>query len=583
MATDNAPFPGQSAVITDATGKKLIVTPGESSNAWHDMLKKHPDAVVLLDGKPMDGRPTPVEALSPEMQAQAKNAKPLEAATPIGEAVPVGETGRGVLDSVAGAVGDIVDSPGAKLVGELGQSVAHPIDAAMEGARMGLNALNTVPGDTLKAPGTAPVAMKAPATGEGSVSMRMPGSGIPGMGEGDLKAPKFDAEAEIKHANAVVEAEYAKAEAQQELGRIYRQKQEQQAKNAADMLAVDEAGAQELDKHDGFMAELKSQLSQLDPTIDPNRYWKNKSAGEVASGAIAGFLFGLTGQGMQYLQTVQHQVDRDVDAQKATYENASAKIRQQMALEGDDYARARQRGLDQRAAKSAAMMAKLQALDSGIAAATSDVQNVEILGRANTARQGLKATINMRERDFYTAAQQTANQTRASKAQMLSAQASWANSQAAQLRASSASGGRKISATIQKNLADLDNAVASIEKMQQLSGGNVASKLGEKIAGSLPGRVLGGRDAAAKDKQYGISRFGMMTDLAKGALQKHELDAFKELLPERTELFQDNPAALDAAKKLLIDKRNNLARMAETGDVSAPQAPVDSSGFVADE
>lgn len=99
--------------------------------------------------------------------------------------------------------------------------------------------------------------------------------------------------------------------------------------------------------------------SELDavPAINPDRYWQNKNGFQKGMSALAGFLFGLSGKGMDYLHLIEQEIDRDVSAQKFDYENKRQSIKERMGGIQNEYQMFRDSGLN---ARQSELSAKIQ-------------------------------------------------------------------------------------------------------------------------------------------------------------------------------------------------------------------------------
>ena len=183
--------------------------------------------------------------------------------------------------------------------------------------------------------------------------------------------------ASVKQANEVKAAAMAQM-AEAEKQRAVERTSEMARQNS--QLALHDALAQKAQMHmmerqeAGINAyqQIAGKLAQLDPSnIDAAHYWANKSTGSKVAGAIAGFLFGFSGKGIEYLQHVQQDVKMDIDAQAAQYNAASDRLKSQLAAQGNLVAQYRQMGLSQDEANRAtranmldAFSRKLQAIDA---------------------------------------------------------------------------------------------------------------------------------------------------------------------------------------------------------------------------
>ena len=205
------------------------------------------------------------------------------------------------------------------------------------------------------------------------------------------QSTEMSARREGRHGSGSAARAHQKPTRAQRLSAAQLQLKAVQDQHAADIMESEQARQAVLQRYENHIGSIQADIAKMDPTINPNRYWQNKSAGQIAAGAIAGALFGLGGNGMQYLKIVQDEVQRDVDAQRATFENASEQKQLELAAANDAYAVARQRGLRRRR-RSRPPMQPSSAQWTRTFAVTSTNTSAEALASANQVRAGLKST-----------------------------------------------------------------------------------------------------------------------------------------------------------------------------------------------
>lgn len=425
-------------------------------------------------------------------------------------------------------------------------------------------------------------AAKAPGSegGSASVSIRTPGMD-PGMPAYDGPSSKEimalgeqRGEAEAKKARVAAFAEGQKAIALREVRQAQLDMQETQNNIAADALEREAVEQSRLKDFENHFAELKAQQSKLDPTIDPNRYWKNKDAGQVALGAIAGALFGFAGKGMDYLNTIQNEVRMDIDAQKATYENASSKIRQQMADAGDEYARAKNRGLSDREARAAASAAKLSGMKSYIEATMTNTASVEAQGKAMEALAGIDSLNVAALQDAGKAATEAATRKGADWANKQSARAAMINANTNAVRASAAgAGGAKRPGSIQLKIAAAKRVIDTMRQMKESAKGGVLDKAGRGIKATLPGVTEGMRKEGAISDDYELSKATLAIDVLQSSIQSHEKAFSIDKMPDRNSPLKDTDTFFDQRLKVAEKYLHNL----ENGEY-ADDPPTDTGG-----
>lgn len=162
-----------------------------------------------------------------------------------------------------------------------------------------------------------------------------------------------------------------------------------------------DADKAELATHNQNLATLQKKADDINAFItqapeykeDPKRYWKDMGAGrQIGFGIMAlisGVASGLANKESHAFDQLNKEIDRDIDAQRKTYEAASDKFKTQLLGKNQDFARAQQL-----AGKSedAARILKLQKLDEY-------TRNMDVLAKTSGSEQvklaAEKANINL--------------------------------------------------------------------------------------------------------------------------------------------------------------------------------------------
>lgn len=494
---------------------------------------------------------------------------PADTPAPLGERAPVRvlEPGAAVVAPNGATERQVQEggTPGTySKFDELNERVVAPVQEFMKNPVV--NALDTTIGAALRpildptgdktpleAPAPPAAAVVAPkAGGDGSAAVR-----VPGTNPGDYNPKVFDNTKEQVEADTKLARVKAFQMGQQALA-LGEQKQAELdmrdilERHAADIMATEAAEQARMQKFEDEFSALKAELNKLDPTIYPNRYWLNKDAGQITLGAIAGALFGFAGKGMDYLQNIQNEVKMDIEAQKSTYENASSKVRQQMAAAGDTYARARARGLSQREAEAASFVAKTSAAKALIQATVTNTSSVEAQGRAMELLAGIDS---MNAKTIAIGAQAAAEasaRAKAAEAQLRSANAALMNAGANVARASGANGkGGKLPATIAVKVAAAKRLLNTLEQMQQTAKGEFLEKGGRAIKSLDPGLTEAGRKQGAQTKNYNLNKVSLGIDVAASAMAKHESEIIMDEIPSPNNPLQDTDTFFEQRKDIV--------------------------------
>ena len=214
---------------------------------------------------------------------------------------------------------------------------------------------------------------------------------VPGTGAG-IKTPNYAAEMKARSDGLTTQlmAESAIADQQSELltkkAGLIAQKQDAEVQLAARQAAMDTARSERMKQGQTGLATLQSRLADLESQApDPNRYWNDKNAGQKAAAVVAGALFGFTGQGMQWLQRLDGLVENDIQQQAAELQRKGGLVGKQIDVQNNLVALARQQGLDENEAISAArmMMHNKYAMQFEAAAATTGSETVKMQALQN--------------------------------------------------------------------------------------------------------------------------------------------------------------------------------------------------------
>lgn len=249
-----------------------------------------------------------------------------------------------------------------------------------------------------------PVVRDAPLGGAPPVAVQPPvesgsGSASAAFSEG---SPQFKAE----QAGYIGDQEFRKA-ASQELDAV-NQRADYEAKVAAETAKVEvskqalaEEFAQTMASKEALVAEERdkltanynaavAELGRIDPTIDPNRYWASKGTEQKISGFLAAALFGFAGKGLDFLSMVQQEIDRDIDMQKAEFNQRRTLAQDKVAGAKGAYSMLMERVQDERLARNTIRTARLSALDQQIATIAANAKPAGVKVAAAAARAGVQ-------------------------------------------------------------------------------------------------------------------------------------------------------------------------------------------------
>jgi hypothetical protein len=111
-----------------------------------------------------------------------------------------------------------------------------------------------------------------------------------------------------------------------------------------------------------YQSALQSARDASMESIDPGRFWNNKSAGQKAAAVIAGALFGFTGKGMEWLNRLDNLVSEDVRQQEADRASRVSGLKEYASGQLTAREMAKERGLTDLQANNIDKLQKLEAL-----------------------------------------------------------------------------------------------------------------------------------------------------------------------------------------------------------------------------
>lgn len=248
--------------------------------------------------------------------------------------------------------------------------------------------VTTPTGDVIEKPPPPPEAVPPPPPEQPGVRtlepMTMDAGGPPP--EEPFKLPSVKegltglAQAQIKS----LEGAQAIAEKQAEAEKALRQQHIIDSLQAqAHQKEVQDAYNSKMDQLERAGIDLRDQMMEASrATVDPNRYWANKDAGQKAAAVIAGALFGFTGQGMQWLQRLDGLVAQDMQAQAADLANRGHMLQAAAGQNNNLIAQLKSRGVE-----------GMAAYQTGMALMKEDLANRIELMKLNTSSANARAML----------------------------------------------------------------------------------------------------------------------------------------------------------------------------------------------
>lgn len=438
--------------------------------------------------------------------------------------IPAG-TGKNPLQAVGQIASEV---PGR--VKQFGQFLSdRPQEAqpgqpvAADGTRLGdpLDPAQPVPGAPpapVPVPGSESLQVKTTAT------TKMPGSGS--SLEGDLNRSFKDAvtaKAEMARMEAEQSGKIAEAE-------IVKQKNLQNVEDARAVRA--QALVERQDKVQAAQMRAIESLSEQ-VKIDPSRLWSSRSSQQKADAQLAGFLFGFSGSGAQYVQSLQNEVEKDVQAQLQAAQMAMEGKKAQAAGLGNIFTQLRQQGLDTNEAAKVATASVLEIQNSKLMEMKARFEGTTAGIRAAEAIAALGPVRVKAISDTRTAAAQQANLYSTMRMNELETQTKAAT---ALMKTKEET---PMQATLSKEMAGLEDVRASLLNMKSMAGGGFIERGRTQAAGALPLGGLVDADRKSKARTFKGEAYAAMLDKAKGALQGPEIAALSQIVPQEIDAFED--------------------------------------------
>lgn len=396
-------------------------------------------------------------------------------------------------------------------------------------------------GDPLDPGQPVPGAPPAPAPVPGSTSLqtqqtstvRAPGSGGSSL-EGDLNKSYADAvkaRAEMARMEAEQSGKIAEAE-------IVRQKNLQSIEDARAARA--QALVERQDKVQAAQLRAVESLSEQ-VKIDPGRLWASRTAQQKADARLAGFLFGFSGSGAQYVQSLQNEVDKDVQAQLQAAQLTMEGKKAQVAGLGNIFTQLRQQGLDTNEAAGVARASLLEIHNSKLMEMKARFEGTTAGIRAAEAIAALGPVRVKAISDTRTAAAQQASLYSAMRMNELQTRT---NAATALMKTQEET---PMQATLSKEMTGLEDVRASLLNMKSMAGGGMYERLRTQGADVSPfGGVLD-PDRKAKARTFKGEAYAQMIEKAKGALQAGELASLSQIVPQNISVVEDPGPYFDRA------------------------------------
>lgn len=488
------PKKGEVIVAKDASGAVAVIHKGEqTSEQWGKHTKQAADSghEVFKDGVRVEATPDASSAEKPLYRPKGNDVVAHNGAT-AQQVTEGGTPGTFKETPVADAISNAAQAAGTILPGTPdGPSVMYGNSSAAPKSIDSNTAMYGTPGTDKAAAQTFASALGAGTDAE--VNAPLPGkptsdekklkkevaSAGSGAGSAGGGAPAVPDENSMDRAFAVINKNHALANVAEEqaiaahkLASAHTDMAITERQFADQQMQADQIQKQAEDNVQKHIDSIQAEQAKLDPTINRDRYWQNKSGGQIAAGALAAACFGFAGKGMDYLKMIQSEVDADVQAQQMTFDNKKGNLKEQRQGYESQFERAMKSGLSRKASIESARIAITSSNMAQVQAMTQ--QGLSDVGMANmqVIAQGLGGDI--LDAQAKAKFEGVRNGKELAAAHLMNAQA-----EAARAKARNAGKGGTLSKNAEKSIQEVDtatdNAKSELLKVRALivKGGTV--------------------------------------------------------------------------------------------------------------
>lgn len=462
---------------------------------------------------------------------------------------PIGVSGGAAPDAGAPAPSTALSSPpsdnSSGPMPDMGfgspQPLTNPVDLAV--AKTLPQASGTPPMSGPSTPPAAPVDPNATGAKFGVKTAATTPGAVGGGLESDLNrayADRMRAQKELAQQEAAKSAELAQAE-------VAKAKSLQIAEQARAAKAQSMLDAQ----NQLVQAQMKVAESLGEALkVDPKRLWNNRTAEQKANAQLAGFLFGLSGSGADYVRGLQQEVQKDIDTQIQQFEaNRSAKVAQFNAY-GNVFAQYRQMGLDAATSAEAAKASILDVHQSKLKELEFKYQGTSAGARAADAAAALGVERVAGLNKLRDSAAQRASLMEARRLQQLDIEAKLEARKAA-----AAGGGVAMPAVLKEDVQRIQDVLAGVRAMKQAASGGFFERGAVAAATASPIQVGPLAGLAARQNTYTTQRSELLKSIL-GALTKEDYNQANAMIPEKISAGVDPTPYFNQLEAFVQDRLN---------------------------
>lgn len=423
------------------------------------------------------------------------------------------------------------------------QPLTNPVDLAVAKGLPQASGTPPMSGPSTPAPG--PMAVDPNATGM-KVGTKT-ATTTPGNGNGGLEADLNRAYADNLRAKkdlAQQEAQQALEQAQLEVGKAKSLQIAEQARAAKAQSMLD--AQNQLVQAQMKVAESLGEALK----VDPKRLWNNRTAEQKANARLAGFLFGLSGSGADYVRGLQAEVQKDIDTQIQQFEaNRAAKVAQFNAY-GNIFGQYQQMGLDAATSAKAAQASILDVHASKLKELEFKYKGTTAGARAAEAGAALGVVRVAGLNELRDSAAQRASLYEARRLQQLDIEA-----KLEARKAKAVGGSGAMPAVLKEDVQRIQDVLAGVRAMKKAASGGFFARGAVSAATASPLQVGPIADLAARQNTYTTQRSELLKSVL-GALTKEDYRQADSMIPEKISAGVDPSPYFDQLEAFVQDRLN---------------------------
>lgn len=307
-------------------------------------------------------------------------------------------------------------------------------------------------------------------------------------------------------------------------------------------------------------AELSSQYQQeSQKSLDPHRFWNDKTAGQRILSGIAGALFGWAGEGQQYLNRLNAAIERDIDMQKSDKASRLEGLKMGIAQANDARDFAQRAGVDDWNQRNAERLARLEGVNTYLKSIDAKALNAQQQAALANMLVGVQQNIANVSTDMVKNAQTKANEanTVAFHQAQLRQEADKTRMSWAIHQSTLAAKGTQAADLPATESTKIDNSIKLMTNLQRMKELAANGGFLDRVTRGVKEKLTS--EENAKLQQYEALRMEAAVAIAESSLQKPEQEAIFPTLGERSGRFDAVPLLDEHLKTVRGSLRNRIA------------------------